>query len=74
MVPELQILGRKYLRFLSRSKNYLKAIQKKLPFNIHIKELKTQFAPYGEDWHPTIHNHKDMKKHLIPTIRRLTGW
>lgn len=62
------------LRFLTRSRNYVTAIQNSLPFKTHIHELTTQRPPYGEDWHPAYHTHLDIANQLSPVISKIKNW
>ncbi len=57
-----------------RFKNYVNsAVQNfdKKSLKFHFLELKVQSEPYGENWHPSAHEHELMAKQIVPMLKSI---
>ncbi len=68
-------VGKKHL---TRWRNYMKAVfetlQNEGQKSIFLYELAVQKAPYGEDWHPSLHTHKSVANELTLYIAKVLNW
>jgi len=62
----------------SKSKRYVESVVNSVngsgDKNIYFFPMVPQSAPFGEDWHPSLHTHKSMAEQIVPYLKKITGW
>ncbi len=62
----------------TKSKRYVESVVNSIKEsgdkNIYSFAMVSQSAPYGEDWHPSLHTHETMAQQIVPYLKKITGW
>lgn len=69
--PADVFLYTKSKKFVELVVNFIKEAGDK---NIFSFAMVPQSAPFGEDWHPSLHTHESMAQQIVPYLKKITGW
>ncbi|GAL85826.1 acetylxylan esterase [Sporocytophaga myxococcoides] len=62
----------------AKSKRYVESVVTSIKEagdkNIYSFVMVPQSAPFGEDWHPSLHTHESMAQQIVPYLKKITGW